>query len=155
MYRPALMQTVAAYTRSSRVSRGVSALPTGRAALFYLTPWRSALPLQGHALSAAYNCPVTMAPPRGQGDRRMARNYRLGAGREGRWSGSPRPYYTIQTFYVANGGHNMLWFIFYLPGFLTISSTFLGIPVCSHAVRILGRRIFSSGIRRSDGCRCT
>ena len=32
-YRPALMQTEAAYTRSSRVSRGVSALPTGRAVL--------------------------------------------------------------------------------------------------------------------------
>lgn len=67
----------------------------------------------------------------------------------------PRPYYTIQTFYIANIEHNMLGFIFSLPGFLAISSTFLGILLCSHAGRTLGRRIAASGSLQSAGCRCT
>lgn len=67
----------------------------------------------------------------------------------------PRPYYTIQTFYIANIEHNMLGFIFSLPGFLAFSSTFLGILLCSHACRTLGRRIAASGSRQSDGCQCT
>lgn len=134
------------YTRSSRVSRGISALPTGRA-----------------VLPSCGICGVSYAP-----DDCRRRGSAVGGWPDinphsvpgGKGGGGvvllpPRPYYTIQAFYIANIEHNMLDFIFSLPGFLAFSSTFLGIRACSHAGRTLGRRIAASGSRQSDGCQCT